>query len=199
MADKPPELATSLEDSTQPNAHALQLKHQHQTSLWHEMQAADKEWVAAYAHHASPPFEYNVQDSMSNNDTHVTLFKYHDGFDGDAAYAEPNHGMIELPVCKLVVPGVTEVDWAENVEEDMGFALNGEYKGPSYSPAPPPTPWYPPPPPTSDYMPPQTHYIPSHTQYRPPTPTTCPAIPNSAPAPTPHQDNTPVSKTNKVM
>jgi hypothetical protein len=37
MADEPPELTMLLEDSTQPNAHALWLERQHQTLLWHEM------------------------------------------------------------------------------------------------------------------------------------------------------------------
>jgi hypothetical protein len=43
------------------------------------MQVADEEWAAAYMHHAPPPFEYDMHNTMSNNNTHIVLFKYCDG------------------------------------------------------------------------------------------------------------------------
>jgi len=116
-----------------------------------------------------PPLEYTHGDtSYDNDDAYAIPFEHCDEPDDGAVRAEPNHDTIEPLACELVVPEDTGVDWAEDIDEDTGFSIQGEYIPANYPPAPPPAPWYPPHPPTSDYTHPRTCYTPPRTWYNPP-------------------------------
>jgi len=96
-----------------------------------------------------------------DDDDIVTPSKCHDKPDNGTIHAEPDHDAIKPLAHELVFPGDTEVDWAEDLDEEMGFNLQDEYIQATYPPTPAPTPWHPTPPPTSKYTHSQTHYNPS--------------------------------------
>src|ERR1700683_4544794 len=64
--------------------------------------------------------------------------------------------VIEQPSRELFVSGNISGDWAEEVEQEIVFALEGEYTPAicESTPAPPPTPLHQPPPPITIYVPP---------------------------------------------
>ena len=113
----------------------------------------------------------------------------------------PEHDAIGQLAHELETPKKAHGDWAEEVERDLGYSTQGEYKPTSYSqqPAPsPPAPWYLPQPPTSDYAPPRTHYLPPHRRYsRPETPYT-PRRLRFHPTPAPNANGDPLAKTEQV-
>jgi hypothetical protein len=110
---------------------------------------------------------------------HIASFE-RDGFE-DAALAGPDQDMIEPLVCDLAVPGVSEIDWAAEMDSGMALGPQGEYLQTTYPPPPSPTSWYPQPPPTSDYAPPRTHYAPPRTWYYPMHVQRTPRRPHSRP------------------
>jgi hypothetical protein len=113
-----------------------------------------------------PSFENDLHGTPDDDDdVHVASFE-RNGFE-DAALAGPDQDMIEPLVCDLAVPGVSEIDWAAEMDSGMALGPQGEYLQTTYPPPPSPAPWYPPHPPTSDYAPPRTHYAPPRTWYYP--------------------------------
>jgi hypothetical protein len=111
----------------------------------------------------APQLEHNGYDTANEYNEHIVLF---DGYESGANPKPEHDSVIEQLVHELVVSGDTSRSWAEEMEEEMGFTVQGEYTPTTYSPtpAPPsPTPWHQPPPPT---IPPQTHYAPPRTHYR---------------------------------
>jgi hypothetical protein len=113
-----------------------------------------------------PPFENDLHGTPDDNDDmHIVSFE-RDGFE-DAALAGPDQDMIEPLICDLAVPGVSEIDWAAEMDSGIALGPQGEYLQTTYPPPPSPTSWYPQPPPTSDYAPPRTNYAPPWTWYYP--------------------------------
>jgi hypothetical protein len=116
-----------------------------------------------------PPLEYTHDMAHGTaHDDDVIPFEHRNEPDDGAVRAEPDHDAIEPLARELVFPEDTEGNWAEDMEEEIGFNLQGKYRPDIYSPAPSPAPWYPPPPPTSDYRRPRTRYTPNHAWYNPP-------------------------------
>jgi hypothetical protein len=100
---------------------------------------------------------------MNEHEDHVVSFVD----DNDDANIAPDHDIvIEQLAHELIASGETNRSWAEEVEDELGFALEGECMPANYSP-PSPTPWFPPPPPTSFYTPPRLYYPPFHSWRRP--------------------------------
>jgi hypothetical protein len=165
----------------------------------HQQQVRDDETDAR----APPtPLEYThgtADDMAHHDDAYGVPFEHHDEPDDGAVCAEPDHDVIEPLERELDIPGHTEVDWAEDMDEGIGFNLQGEYIQDIYPPAPSPTPWYPPPPPTTRHRRPRTSYTPNHAWYNPPhAPTTRPDAPCSAPTPAPNTHDAPLAKIEQV-
>ena len=117
------------------------------------------------------PLKYTystAHDTAHDDDAYGILFEHHDEPNDGTVCAEPDRNAIEPLERKLNIPGHTEVDWAEELDEEMGFNIQGEYMPASYPPAPSPTPWYPPPPPTTRHRCPRANYTPNHSWYNPP-------------------------------
>jgi hypothetical protein len=90
-----------------------------------------------------PSLEY-THDTVYDDDD--VPFEHHNVDDG-AVRAEPDRDAIEPLERELVFPEDTGVDWAEDLEEEMGSSIQGEYIHNNYPPAPSPASWYPPHPP----------------------------------------------------
>ena len=143
----------------------------------HQQQVRDDETDAR----APPtPLEYTY-GTAHDDDAYGVPFEHHDEPDDGAVCAEPDRDAIEPLERKLDIPGHTEVDWAEDMDEGIGFNIQGEYMLASYPPAPSPTPWYPPPPPTTRHRRPRTNYTPNHAWYNPPRTHYTPRRPPSRP------------------
>jgi hypothetical protein len=117
-----------------------------------------------------PPLEYDMHRTTNDDDdTHVASFEC-DEFDGDVISAGPDRDAIELLVNELVVPGVSRIDWAEDVDTEMGLDTQGEYTPANYPPSSSST--YPAPlqqpPPITIYVPPRINYEHPRDRYRPP-------------------------------
>jgi hypothetical protein len=75
--------------------------------------------------------------NMANeNDTHIIEFKGCNKFNSSASDA------IEPPAFKLMVPRVIDSTWAEEMDREHGYTLQGEYIQDNYPPVPSPAPWY---------------------------------------------------------
>jgi hypothetical protein len=149
MPDEAPETATSLYDNGSIN-------HRDSPAALYQPPTPTPD-----ARSPPPPFENDSHGTPDdNNDMHIASFE-RDRFE-DAALAGPDQDMIELLVCDLAVPGISEIDWAAEMDSGMALGPQGEYLQTTYPPPPSPAPWYPPPPPTR-YKPPWTRYIPPHT------------------------------------
>jgi hypothetical protein len=112
-----------------------------------------------YTHYAPPPLEHDVRTMTIDNNMHMASFKHHEELNNDTLQAEPDH----YTVIELAIPNNGCGDWANEIEEGMGYTLQYEYTAPNYSapPAPPsPVPWYPPP--RYNKIQPHTHYTPLH-------------------------------------
>jgi len=134
----------------------------------HHQQVQDNETDARTP---PPPLGYTygtTYDTAHDDDVHVVLFEHRDEPDDGAVRAEPDHDVTEPLARELAFPGDSERDWAEEMEEEIGFSIQGEYIHSNYPPAPSPAPWHPPHPPTSDYTRPRTRYTPKHAWYNPP-------------------------------
>jgi hypothetical protein len=113
------------------------------------------------------PLEY-THDTVYDN---VVPFKHCNKPDDGAVRAEPDCDTIKLLVRELAFPMDLEGDWAEDINEEMKFNLQSEYRQATYLPSPPPpspAPWYPPPPPTTRHRHPWTTYTQNHAWYNPP-------------------------------
>jgi hypothetical protein len=134
-----------------------------------------------------PPLEYTygtAHNTVHDNNAYGVPSEHHDEPDDGAIRAEPDHDAIEPLTDELVFPRDLEGDWAEDMNEEMGYNLQGEYRPATYSPSPPPpspTPWYPPLPPTTRHRRPRTNYTPNHAWYNPPCTPYMPRRPLSCP------------------
>ena len=111
------------------------------------------------------PLEHDMDTTMADHDTHTASFEHHEELDNRATQAEPDHYTVIEPLTdELAILDDGCGDWANEVEEAMGYTLQGEYTPANYSPTPappPPAPVHPPPPPTLPYTPPRPYYKPS--------------------------------------
>ena len=89
-----------------------------------------------------PPLKYthNMAHDDDDDNVHVVPFKHHDEPNDSTVRAEPDHDVFEPLARELVVPRDAEGDWAEELDEEMGLNIQGEYMPASYPPAPSPTP-----------------------------------------------------------
>ena len=94
----------------------------------------------------------------NHDDAHVVEFEGRD--------EEPDRDMIEPPALEPAVPGVMDSTWAEEMDREHGYTLQGEYIQNDYPPVPSPAAWHPKPPTMRYQPPPQTCYTPPHTWYR---------------------------------
>ena len=121
---------------------------------------------------ARAPREHDVGITMVDCNMHVASFKHYKELDNGATNTEPDHDtMIEQLARKVFASGNTDRNWAEEMEQEMGLATQGEYTPANYSPTtapPPPAPLHPPPPPTLSYMPPRPYYKPYRAWLKPP-------------------------------
>src|ERR1700722_17937273 len=78
-----------------------------------------------------PPIEYDAHNTTNNEDDIFVSSFDHDEFDDGTISAEPDRDTIEL-----VVPGISGMDWAAEVEETMGLDTQGEHTPAIYYPRP---------------------------------------------------------------
>ena len=96
----------------------------------------------------------------------------YDDDDEGITHMEPDHDItIEQLTHELFASGNTGGNWAEEMEQEIGLATQGEYTPTNHSPTPappPPAPVHPPPLPTLSYTPPRPYYKPSRAWLKPP-------------------------------
>ena len=116
------------------------------------------------------PPDHDGHGLTNDNSPCTTPFEYHEH--GSGANAEPDHDtMIEQLTRELFTSDNSDRNWAEEIEQEIGLATQGEFTPANYSPTPappPPASVHPPPPPTSDYKPPCAQYRPPYAWYDPP-------------------------------
>src|ERR1700738_4326621 len=94
--------------------------------------------------HNNAHVEFECCDKL--DDAHIE-FECHGELNDDVIVAEPDRDTIEPLAHELNILEVLEGDWAAQVEEQIGFGIQGEYVQDPHSPAPFCAPWYPSPPP----------------------------------------------------
>jgi hypothetical protein len=106
----------------------------------------------------------NANDTANDDDTHVVSLGCHNKFDEGTGRIW-HEDSTEPFACGFGIQDNTYGDWAEKVEEQVDYTVQGEYIPANYSPTPDPpssTSWHPPSPPTLLYTPSRPHYKPSY-------------------------------------
>jgi hypothetical protein len=111
-----------------------------------------------------PSIPDNANDMVNDDNTHVVSLGCHNEFNEGTSRIW-HKDSTEPFACGFGIQDITYGDWAEKVEEQVDYTVQGEYIPANYSPTPAPpssTSWHPPSPPTLLYMPSRPHYKPSY-------------------------------------
>ena len=77
-----------------------------------------------YTHYARPLPEHDVYSTTIDHDMHVVSLEHHEELDSKATQAETNHYTVIEPLTdELDIPDDGCGDWANEVEEGMGYIL----------------------------------------------------------------------------